>query len=257
MRFLLSNLYDFIPETDALSESDLNELDRWVLAEMDVLSEKVQKAYSEFDFHIISHGIHDFCAVTLSSHYMDAVKDRLYCGAKTGKDRRSTQTAMAELFSRLMRLLAPVLVFSMEDAYQYWPGKKTDSIHLQTFPSPYYSTPQTELIKKYTQALELKSKIYQELEQWRNEKKVKSFMECAVTASVPENLANIDWSAFLIVSEASISISDTFNYSLELANGDKCQRCWRVLPLQNTLCTRCTDAISIYKNVEIPSGDLK
>lgn len=254
LRFLLSNLYDFDPENDALSAIDLNELDRWILAEVDVLSEKVQSAYQTFDFHIIAHSVHDFCAVTLSSAYMDAVKDRLYCAEKTGKDRRSTQTAMAELFSRLMKLLAPVLVFSMEDAYQFWPGRKLDSIHLNTFPKPYYSQTQTELIEKYAHALDLKSKVYKELELWRNEKRVKSFMECQVTLTVPEILKDVDWASFLIVSQVKISVGE-FSYSVQLAEGDKCQRCWRLLPLRHHICERCETAIARYDNVYIPEPE--
>ncbi len=252
LRFLLSNLYDFNPETDALPGANLNELDQWILAEMDALSEKVQGAYETFDFHIISHGIHDFCAVTLSSHYMDAVKDRLYCGEKTGNDRRSTQTAMAELFSRLMKLLAPVLVFSMEDAYQFWPGPRLDSVHLTQFPAPYFAAPQTALIEKYAGILETKSKIYQELEQWRNDKRVKSFMECAISLTLPAPVAECDWASLLIVSQAHITIGDTFSYQIELATGDKCQRCWRVLPLNNHICERCETAIVSYGPVTIP-----
>ena len=103
-----------------LLRREMNDIDQWSLGKLYGLTEKTQRSYAEFEFHTIIHDIHDFCAVTLSAMYLDMVKDRLYCGETNSHERRSTQTALYHLMDTLVKLIAPILVFTAEDAYTYF-----------------------------------------------------------------------------------------------------------------------------------------
>src|SRR5207249_7461540 len=104
-------------------------IDRWILERLDEVIGTCWSAYEKFEFHKVYHVLNQFCAVDLSSLYVDITKDRMYCDAPDSPRRRATQAAMREIFEALCRLLAPVLVFTAEEAWRY-----STSVHLQNFP---------------------------------------------------------------------------------------------------------------------------
>ncbi len=129
LRYQLSNLYDFNPDKHAVPDADLTGLDRWILGEFAKLETEVAAAYDAYEFHVVYQKLAQFVAVQLSSLYHDVVKDRLYTDAADSSRRRSTQTALHRMVSRLCQMLAPMLVFTAEEAWEFIPGKPVASVH--------------------------------------------------------------------------------------------------------------------------------
>jgi isoleucyl-tRNA synthetase len=240
----LSNLNDF-SEADLLPADQLNELDFWILTKLNQLIEQVTAAYNEFEFHQVTYKLHDFCAVTLSALYLDMIKDRLYCDGKNSQTRRSTQTAIYYLTDSLVRLMAPILVFTAEDIYSFFnKQQKESSIHLTMLPqvNPAFNKP--ELMQKFDKLLEIKNAVYQKLEELRNNKTIRSFLETKVELTLPEIIDFNDWASFLIVSQVEIKQGPELQIIITKLD-EKCDRCWKYLPLTNGICTRCSEAINM------------
>ncbi|MFC1616872.1 isoleucine--tRNA ligase [Candidatus Margulisiibacteriota bacterium] len=242
-RFLLSNLFDFTDQ-DLLDYDQLNEIDKWILAKLNSLIKTATKAYDKYEFHIVTYRIHDFCAVTLSSLYLDMVKDRLYCDKAGSQNRRSTQTALYYILEALLKLIAPILVFTAEDAYAYFenPDKK-ESIHLEQIPALKQKYDNKELESKWEKLLAIKNQVYQKLEELRNNKEIKSFLEAKVELTLAEDIDFSDWAPFLIVSEVDVKKGIELDIKVTKSEKEKCERCWRFLDLENGLCVRCREAI--------------
>ena len=134
LRYLLSNLYDFDPASDAVERAHMEEVDRYILARYGELARKILSAYEAYDYSTIFQAVNAFITVDLSAFYADVSKDRLYTFAAGSKERRSAQTAMFVMTDGLARLLAPILSFSMEELWRYLPGKREESVHLALFP---------------------------------------------------------------------------------------------------------------------------
>jgi isoleucyl-tRNA synthetase len=130
-RYLLANLNDFDPERDLVPSDRLLDLDRWVLAEARLLHEEIVAAYRRYQFHLIYQKLHNFCVVTLSSFYLDIIKDRIYTLPAAGRPRRSAQTALYHVAEALVRWLAPVLSFTAEEIWGYLPGRRGPSVFLE------------------------------------------------------------------------------------------------------------------------------
>ncbi|HUB26986.1 MAG TPA: class I tRNA ligase family protein [Tepidisphaeraceae bacterium] len=134
LRYLLSNLYDFDAARHVVTVPS-NTLDGWALAELDQLVADVTRAYDEYQLHRVFRLLHDFCAVQISSVYNNAMKDRLYCEAADSPVRRRCQTVMLRMFDAICRLLAPMIVFTADEAWEQRPGN-TASVHLASMPKP-------------------------------------------------------------------------------------------------------------------------
>lgn len=246
IRFLLSNLYDFNQEKDALNYKDLNKLDQWALFELNELTKKVTQHYTDYNFHHTTQAIHHFCAVTLSAMYLDMVKDRLYCDAPQSQTRRSTQTVLFKIAQTLLSLMAPITVFTAEEAYTHFNAKnKAQSIHLTQFPTENQEWGNPELGKQFEALLKRREDIYKQLEPLRAEKVIKSFLESTVTLNAPlEGLDENDWTSFLIVSDAVVDSASSEAIQVGKTTFGKCERCWRHLPLvTENLCSRCAKVI--------------
>src|SRR3989442_12730907 len=127
-RFALGNLSDFAPSRDALSNDQLEEFDRWVLDRTAELVKKCREWYAGYEFHRVYHAIHDYCVVDLSAFYFDVLKDRLYTKAPRNKSRRSPQTAGWKISSALVRIAAPILVFTSEEIWKYFPKSQVEPV---------------------------------------------------------------------------------------------------------------------------------
>src|ERR1017187_5863596 len=133
LRYPLSNLYDFDPAKHAVPDDQLTGLDRWILDEFSRLGQEVITAYDKYEFHVVYQKISQFVAVELSSIYHDVVKDRLYTDLADSPRRRSTQTALHRMVVNLCQMLAPILAFTADEAWEYVPGKTVDSVHRLTW----------------------------------------------------------------------------------------------------------------------------
>ena len=163
-RYILGNIHDFDPATDSVADHELCEIDRWALSRLEGLVNRVLQAYEAYDFHVLYHAVHNFCAVDMSAFYLDVLKDRLYTSAKQGPARRSAQTAMYRILDALTRMMAPVLSFTAEEIWGFLPGKREASAHLAEFPSFQASLVNAELEAKYDRLLAVRSDVAKVLE---------------------------------------------------------------------------------------------
>jgi isoleucyl-tRNA synthetase len=269
-RFALSNLFDFDPAHDTLPNDELEEIDRWMLERTAELVAKCRDWYAAYDFHRVYHAIHDFCVVDLSSFYYDVLKDRLYTKAARNKSRRSAQTAVWKITSALVRLIAPVLVFTSEEIWKFLPKTKTDqpSVHMSLFPEAYALATQIDSQKKeaWEELAKVRAAVFLKLEEARNAKSIGGSLEAKVIlASAAPSLQSVlksyakELPALFIVSQvevrgdaSSAPAGDSLQgivVQIEKAQGKKCERCWNysVHVGENqrypSICERCSEAL--------------
>ena len=137
-RFLISNLYDFEPDKDAVQTAQLDEMDRWILQRTQNVLSRCREAYDNYEFHAVYHTLNNFCSVDLSAQYLDIVKDRLYCEGTRSNTRRAAQTTLYRILDTLVHLMAPILSFTAEEIWNYMPDKerRAGSVFLSRIPEP-------------------------------------------------------------------------------------------------------------------------
>lgn len=253
-RFMMSNLNDFDDKADAFKYEELEDIDRWALLRLSRLIERVHKAYDGFEYHIIFHSIHEFCVNDLSALYFDILKDRLYCSEKKGKMRCSSQKAMAEILSALVKLFAPILSFTAEDIWKYMSKGTGRSIFEENIPQVDPKYIDKELEDKWNKLLEIRSEIYKIIEQARAEKLISHPLESRVEMSIDGDdyvlLKGMEeqMPSILIVSGFSVNKGNR-NLVVKKAEGRKCVRCWMYLGSVGNdkehpdLCKRCADVV--------------
>src|SRR5436305_5856744 len=210
LRILLGNLYDFpvagVADLGgpASSMPATTLIDRWILERLDEVVQTCRSAYENFEFHKVYHTLNQFCAVDLSSLYIDITKDRMYCDPPDSPRRRATQTAMLELFDALCRLLAPVLVFTAEEAWRH--SAPNGSIHLEEFPIPHNRGKQAS--GQVQELLRLRGIIGPAIEHARQEKLIGNTLEARVVlnsdSEVTKDIPKEELEEFFIVSDLTI-----------------------------------------------------
>ena len=243
-RFLLSNLSDFDPTKDCVSEDQLVELDRWAILEAITLQDKILKAYENYHFQSIYQLISNFCTVEMGSFYLDIIKDRQYTAKKDSIARRSAQTAMYYIAEALVRWLAPILSFTAEEIWQQLPGKRQASVFLSTWFTefPKIKTADEDYWRWF---MSVRDEVNKVLETRRNEGDIRSALDAEVRLYGNDELCKKlsrlgDELRFaLITSEASISpakksngsevISEIEGLTIEVnvSKHKKCVRCWQ------------------------------
>jgi isoleucyl-tRNA synthetase len=165
-RFLISNLYDFNPATDAVSTGELDELDRWILQRTESILARCREAYERAEFHVVFHALNNFCAVDLSALYLDIAKDRLYCEGKVSTKRRAAQTALLRILDVLVHLMAPVLSFTAEEIWGYLPDRerRADSVFLSAIPASGAAVADHALADKWERIFKERGEILKALE---------------------------------------------------------------------------------------------
>ena len=258
LRYQLSNLYDFDPAQHTVADANLTPLDRWILDQFTAMQHDVTAAYDRFEYHVVYQRISQFVSVELSSVYHDCVKDRLYADAADAPRRRASQTTLLRLCSGLARMLAPICVFTAEEAWEFLPGDKTDSVHLADWVEESLSLSEEERAT-WENLFALREPALAELEKARQEKLIGKALEASVTIiAQSEHLeiaqANaeslrelIGISQLHLVTDAN---AETATYTVTKAKGAKCTRCWRweesvgQHEAHPECCTRCVDAVS-------------
>ncbi|MDA1000031.1 MAG: isoleucine--tRNA ligase [bacterium] len=169
-RFLLGNLRDygvFRPERDIVPLAERPEIDRLIISRLDRLIERVRKAYDEYEFHIVYHALNNFCAVDLSSFYLDVIKDRLYISLPDGHERMSALSTLHEILDVLLRLMAPILTFTAEECYELTPRHYGESIHMVPFPETDPSRHDPALEAAWEPLIRVRGEVLKALEEVR------------------------------------------------------------------------------------------
>ncbi len=257
-RFLLGNVSDFNPDTDKVPHAALEEVDRWALLRLEELIGKVAAAYKDYDFHTMSHAIHQFCVVDMSNFYLDVTKDRMYASKKASVARRSGQTTMHAILDALVRMLAPVLCFTSEEIWQYLPhaaGDNPESIQLNSWPVSVPEYRDDVLAVKWEKLLEVRDVALKALEEARNRKEIGQSLQAKLQLTANgELLAFLHEAADLlptvfICSQVEIVGGDALKATVLPADGEKCERCWTYATSVGddvdhpTVCARCAAAL--------------
>jgi len=281
LRYLLANLYDFDPTTDAVPLARLEEVDRYILARYADIGLRALKAYEMYDYSPIAQAITQFATVDLSALYNDISKDRLYTFAAKSSERRSGQTAMYLMADGLTRLLAPILSFTADEVWGFMPGAREESVHMAVFPTraSLEAMRDPELLARWNTLAAVRERVLAEIEPLRKNKQIGSSLQARVVLRAGPTMLRLlqrhvqDLPMLFIVSEVAIESRGAGGSGgsggssgaeggvaedelpvvvIERAGGVKCERCWRYVPFVVTdpaspwvgLCERCQDALS-------------
>ncbi|SEV98127.1 Isoleucyl-tRNA synthetase [Aliiroseovarius sediminilitoris] len=264
MRFMLGNLHEF-DEAERVDATDMPELERWVLHRLAELDHVVREGYKTFDFQGVFSAVFNFATVDLSSFYFDIRKDALYCDGADSRNRRAARTVLDILFHRLTTWLAPVLVFTMEDVWlERFPGDDS-SVHLVDFPDTPADWLDEPLAAKWSGIRKARRVVTAALEVQRRDKVIGASLEAAPVVHVRDKdilaaLKSVNFADIAITSSVSLTNdplpSEAFRLPevegvgvvFEKASGEKCQRCWKILPDVGShdhagTCGRCDKAL--------------
>ncbi len=271
IRYLLGNLAGFDPDHDGIAYEHLSTLDQWALARLAKMAKETIDAYNSYEFSRVYKGIYAFCNEDLSSFYLDILKDRLYTSPTQAPERRAAQTVLFHILNHVMRLLAPILVFTADEIFSSMPKDRAmqnvASVHLL----PWLETPQQwmneQIISDFELLVALRPHVTRALENKRAAGEIGSSLEAKVVfrSSSERDVSYLrkrlaDLPAVFIVSQVEVddvktvdgAIGEMFAQTavdIVRADGEKCQRCWNYRPLgQDTrypsLCARCAEVVS-------------
>ncbi|WP_298972125.1 isoleucine--tRNA ligase [uncultured Roseobacter sp.] len=266
MRYMLGSLSDF-SDADRVDPAEMPELERWVLHRLAELDKTVRDGYAKYDFQGVWQAVFTFATVDLSAFYFDIRKDALYCDGDT-LQRRAARTVLDLLFHRLTTWLAPVMVFTMEEVWlERFPGADS-SVHLQDFPETPLEWRDQELDDKWHAVRSIRKTVTEKLEEKRVEKLIGSSLEASPIVYLGNDihfwdsaedakayLEEINFADICITSGVKIEIGVPgdeigvkHGFTFAKAEGEKCARCWKVLPdvgqhRHAGVCGRCNDAI--------------
>jgi isoleucyl-tRNA synthetase len=263
MRFMLGSLADY-SDADKTTPADMPELEQWVLHRLAELDAKVRDGFNAYDFQGVFQAIFTFATVDLSAFYFDIRKDVLYCDGDT-PERRAARTVLDILFHRLTTWLAPILTFTMEEVWlERYPGDES-SVHLVDIPDTPADWRNDALAAKWTQIRRARRVVTAALEIQRTNKVIGASLEAAPTlfvtdSKVKETLQSVPFHDICITSAITITDEgapddafalpeiDGMSVTFDKATGEKCQRCWKVLPdvgshTHDGVCGRCDTAL--------------
>lgn len=273
VRYILSNLYDFDPKSDAVPFDAMEDLDRYMLRQASAFAADVKNWYDEFSFHKIYHRVNHFSIVDLSAFYFDVLKDRLYISAPKSKARRAAQTAIWRIGEALVRLLAPIMSFTCEEIWRFLPAveNRPESVHFAHFPSAndILGEGAPERDEKELQDWQtlrfVRDEVLKALEEARNNKLIGTGLEAQVKVTAADPVYSLlqryaDQLRYLFIVSAVTVVQGSGNggssgvhVEVKHAEGLKCERCWNysthVGEDQNypTVCERCS---AVLKELE-------
>jgi isoleucyl-tRNA synthetase len=258
LRYQISNLYDFDPAKNSVSDEKLTGLDRWILGEFARVEKEVAEAFDKYEFHVVYQKLSQFIAVELSSIYHDVIKDRLYTDAANSSRRRSTQTALHRLLTGLCKMLAPVLAFTADEAWEFVPGKTVESVHRAGW-EPSGIKLSLEEGEDWKWLSEWRDRILPELEKLRQAKTIGKSLDAKIEIKVlaaQGHLAERNRESLrelVNVSALNASVSEEPAVVVSKADGEKCERCWHwktdvgSIKEHPTICASCVEAVKQAK----------
>ncbi|TZE82021.1 isoleucine--tRNA ligase [Calorimonas adulescens] len=246
IRFMLGNLYDFDPDKDMVGYQDMEEIDKWALLRLERLKDRINDAYEGYQYHLIYHLFHNFCVVDMSNQYLDIIKDRLYTFKANSKERRSAQTALYIILNDMIKLIAPVLSFTTEEAWGYMPHRKDEnyeSVQLTDWPEKNEDYIDIELEDRWNKIMDIRGEVTRALEIARNSKIIGHSLNAEVTLYPSDDIKDTvnyfynKLDTIFIVSKVNVcnyeDAGDDITYETESlkikvqqAPGQKCSRCW-------------------------------
>jgi isoleucyl-tRNA synthetase len=258
-RFLLGNLKDFDPPRDAVAYEDLPEIDRFALHRLAEVLDRARDGYEAYEFHRVYRTVVDFCAVDRSAFYLDVLKDRLYTSAPAAAGRRAAQTVIWLLAEHLARLLAPILSHTCEEVWRFLPAyPRAESVQLADFPVPPAEWRDAGLAERWDLLLRAREEVNKALEEAKANGVVEKPLVARVTLAAPPDLhARLEpyrdqLAGLFLVSQAELANgAGALSVQVSRAEGDRCERCWLVLPTVGqdaahpTLCDRCVTAVGV------------
>ena len=247
LRFLLANVSDFDPAKDAVADADLLEIDRFALSRAAQLQADILAHFKVYEFHPVVSKLQVYCSEDLGAFYLDVLKDRLYTSAPKSLARRSAQTVLYRITHGMLRLMAPFLSFTAEEAWQTFGS--SESIFIETFSD--LGTPDDALLVKWARIREIRDQVNKDIETLRADGKVGASLQACVTLqAAPADhalLASLghDLKFVFITSQLVLEAGDSLLAKVSVSEDVKCERCWHyapdvgVNPAHPTLCERC------------------
>lgn len=250
IKFMLANL-DGFTSSDAVKIEDMPNVDKYILIKFNDFVANMKRAYDEFDFNEVYRLVNTFITNTLSSFYLDFIKDILYIETKESLTRRSVQTVLYEVCLGLIKLLAPIIPHTASEAYSFLPGEKAEDIYLTDMPEVKDFSMYSNIKASFDEFMTYRDLILKALEQARSEKLIGKSFSAKLTLTVDEKakalLAKLETNLaqILIVSQLEIVDGASFDVKVEPASGHVCARCWATVPTVNEdeLCPRCADIV--------------
>jgi isoleucyl-tRNA synthetase len=263
LRFLLSNLYDFDPDRDALPLDRLLPVDAYVLRKTRALARRIEQAYRAYEFHVAYHALNNFCAVDLSAIYLDFLKDRLYCSHSASPLRRSAQTVLHRVARMLATAIAPVLPFTADEVWDHLPGSEPGPVHVQTLDLLPDVPEDEETDRAFARLFYLRDEANKELEVHRQAGEFGKSLEAVLVLGGDRATLDADLAAtrttlaeLCIVSQVVAGEGSTASQAypgltvgVRRAEGTTCPRCWQVWPRpaghpqHPELCARCLEVV--------------
>ncbi len=256
-RYILGNIYD-LDVNNLVDYSELEEIDKFALIKLNHLIEDCTNAFDEYDFNKAYQAINSFCVVDMSNFYLDIIKDRLYTSKKDSIKRKAAQTAMYEILSGLVRLIAPMTCYTAEEIWSYMPHKEDEnkeSIMLTNWPTVKKEYENSELEEKWNRIIKIKEEVAKALELARAEKIIGHSLNAKVIIEADndnyEFLKNKEelLQEVFIVSGVQIKEAQEFSVKVEIADGQKCERCWMYSTTVGedkenpSICHKCSEAM--------------
>ena len=247
MRFLLANVSDFDPAKDAVADADLLEIDRFALSRAAQLQADILVHFKDYEFHPVVSKLQIYCSEDLGAFYLDVLKDRLYTSAPKSLARQSAQTVLYRITHAMLRLMAPFLSFTAEEAWQSFGS--SESIFMETFSD--LGTPNEALLAKWSRIREIRDQVNKDIEALRADGQVGASLQASVNLQVgPEDhalLASLgnDLKFVFITSQLNLEEGSELVAKVSVSQDTKCDRCWHyspdvgVNPAHPTLCGRC------------------
>jgi len=247
LRFLLANVSDFDPAKDAVSDADLLEIDRFALSRAAQMQADILAHFKVYEFHPVVSKLQIYCSEDLGAFYLDVLKDRLYTNAPKSLARRSAQTVLYRITHAMLRLMAPFLSFTAEEAWQAFGS--SESIFMETYSD--LGTPNEALLAKWTRIREIRDQVNKDIETLRADGKVGASLQASVNLQVgPEDHALLvslgnDLKFVFITSHIILAAGSEMLAKVSVSQDTKCERCWHyapdvgVNPAHPTLCGRC------------------
>ncbi len=256
-RYILGNLSDFNPDTDMVDVNDFMSIDKWAVAKLNNLIDKVKEAYDKYEFHIVYHAIHNFCVVDMSNFYLDVLKDRLYTEKADSKSRKAAQTSIYIILDAMTKMIAPILAYTSDEIWKYMPHSKNEQaehIIFNSMPEKVDVDIDDDFMGYWDKIHELRDEVKKSLESYIKDKTIKGSLEAKVVLAAGGETfdflkkAENELAAAFIVSEVEILNNDAeLDIKIEKAEGEKCERCWSISKSVGsnsehpTLCTRCCE----------------
>ena len=256
-RYILGNLNGFNPDENMVSLDELMPIDKWALAKLNILIDKVKEAYDKYEFHIVYHAIHNFCVVDMSNFYLDVLKDRLYTEKADSKARRAAQTSIYIILNAMTRMIAPILAYTSDEIWKYMPhssNEKAEHVVYNEMPEKVDISIDDDFMAFWDEIHELRDDVKKSLETFIKDKTIKSSLEAKVTLGASgDKLAflkkaeNELATAFIVSEVEIIDNSSELEIRIDKAEGEKCERCWVISKTVGensehpTLCSRCCE----------------